>query len=507
MTWSGLADASKAVAAALGALAILGYVTGYLVLRARAHALGIAPSFDLLDEVYVFAGFRFLISALVLLALAAPVLAVAVAGAGWLKLRLPPSAVLPFAWAGLAAIAVAVLILLSDVLAIRDLLFVAGDANGAATALPTYLDPRRPGYGPRVLGLELLAVALAALTAIWLARTGHARQRLAVGLALVLALQLFHLPVLHGALRADRVVPVLQTVPDSASALEGTALIVDRNATVATLFGRTGPSEAALVTIPAEDLHGLPQGRPVTLFAPAQPAPRGTGLTLAAGHAAAGMRTLAAAGPETEDGFLAAVTDRLGRLLENLGALSDTDRLAGQVIEAHLAADGTVLGTRTLSAPDAALAWPVTGEDGAVFALQDGAVVRVGTAGSLTVVEASLRWRKLIGVLPSGAVVGLATVGQAPGGAMVDPGHRTAAPTTIALPPPTVATLLAGTFAHRSGDILEVNRSARGGRGLDVYLIRDGIRRDVSGCGDARCVQPSLSADRDRVLFVRAPAN
>jgi hypothetical protein len=72
--------------------------------------------------------------------------------------------------------------------------------------------------------------------------------------------------------------------------------------------------------------------------------------------------------------------------------------------------------------------------------------------------------------------------------------------------PSAFAALLSETFRLDNGDILEVNRSARGGRGLDVYLIRDGLRRDLSGCGSDRCIQPSMSPDRARVLYVRAPA-
>ena len=50
---------SKNIGTVLGTASVLAYVSGYLALRARAHALGTDPGFKLVDEAYVFAGFRF----------------------------------------------------------------------------------------------------------------------------------------------------------------------------------------------------------------------------------------------------------------------------------------------------------------------------------------------------------------------------------------------------------------------------------------------------------------
>jgi hypothetical protein len=501
MTWIGLTEASKAVAAALGALAVLGYITGYLVLRARAHALGIDPPFDLVDEIYVFAGFRFLIWLLVLVTVAAPLVAAIVAAAAWLAKRVRASAQLSLAWAGLAVLAVGGVVLLSEVLAIRDLLFVEQDAPTASSLL-ALLDPRTAGYGPRVLGLEVFSVAMAVLTAIWLVRVAATQDRRAIVLALILALQLIQLPTLHGALRADRIVPVLTVIPTSAQGLEGTALIVDRNSSVATLFGRSETGQPALVTIPAKDLHGLPQGRPVPLFAPlAGPEPAVDGAVLKS--AAPIVQSIPAEADVVADetSFLAAVSDRMGRMLDNLGALSNSEGLSGRIFEARLDVDGTVRESSPIGPEGIALSWPVVGEDGAIYALQDNLLVRV-YADTAEVRDGRLHWRKLIGVLPSDAIVGLADVDGKPSGAVLHPGGEI---TTVPLSPTAFSTLLAETFKHMSGDILEVNRSARGGQGLDVYLIRGERRTDLSGCGNNRCVQPSMAPSRTRVLYVNVP--
>lgn len=501
MTWTGFTEASKAVAAVLGALAILGYITGYLVLRARAHALGIDPPFDLVDEIYVFAGFRFLIWLLVLAALAAPLVAAIVAATAWLTTRVHASAQLALAWAGLAVLAVGGVVLLSEVLAIRDLLFVEQDVP-AASSLVALLDPRTAGYGPRVLALEVFSVAMAGLTAILLVQVVVTQDRRAIVLALILALQLIQLPTLHGALRADRIVPVLTVIPTSAKGLEGTALIVDRNNSVATLFGRTGAGQPALVTIPAKDLHGLPQGRPVPLFAPLSgPEPAGVGAVLRSEAPTAELIPAEVEVAADEPSFLAAVSDRMGRTLDNLGALSNSEGLSGRIFEARLDFDGTVRESSPIGPEGIALSWPVVGEDGAIYALQDNVLVRVD-ADAAEVRDGRLHWRKLIGVLPSGAIVGLADVDGTSSGAVLNPNGEIS---TVPLSPTAFSTLLAETYKHSSGDILEVNRSARGGQGLDVYLIRGDRRTDLSGCGNNRCVQPSMAPSRTLVLYVNVP--
>ena len=61
---SGIADAAKDAGVVLAALSGAAYGCGYLALRARAHALGTDPGFALIDQAYVFAGFRFVLALL-----------------------------------------------------------------------------------------------------------------------------------------------------------------------------------------------------------------------------------------------------------------------------------------------------------------------------------------------------------------------------------------------------------------------------------------------------------
>ena len=54
------------------------------------------------------------------------------------------------------------------------------------------------------------------------------------------------------------------------------------------------------------------------------------------------------------------------------------------------------------------------------------------------------------------------------------------------------------------GRELRVERSARGGRGFDVFLVSGNVARNLSDCGDDTCGQPSLSPQSQRALYIRA---
>src|SRR5215470_17390350 len=64
---SDLVENAKNVGIVLTSASAASYASGYLALRSRAHALGTDPGFTLLDQAYVFAGFRFTLSTLVAL--------------------------------------------------------------------------------------------------------------------------------------------------------------------------------------------------------------------------------------------------------------------------------------------------------------------------------------------------------------------------------------------------------------------------------------------------------
>ena len=73
------------------------YGCGYLALRARAHALGTDPGFALIDQAYVFAGFRFVLALLFALLVMTPLLLV-LDVIGRLASRLEPVSCMPWRW-------------------------------------------------------------------------------------------------------------------------------------------------------------------------------------------------------------------------------------------------------------------------------------------------------------------------------------------------------------------------------------------------------------------------
>src|SRR5512143_1519730 len=93
-----IVSGAKNVGAALATVSTLGYASGYIVLRARAYALGTDPNFTFLDETYVFTGFRFLFVALIALLVAAPVLLLVRAAALWIRRLLNSAAFTVVEW-------------------------------------------------------------------------------------------------------------------------------------------------------------------------------------------------------------------------------------------------------------------------------------------------------------------------------------------------------------------------------------------------------------------------
>ena len=187
----------------LGTASAVGYACGYLALRARSFALGTDPAFKLVDQVYVFAGVRFLVITLIVALLLAP----AILAIRWVALGLARA--LPDAMAGalqwLTLIAIAAMTLGSmSILSVHGLL-LRNDlpASGLEAAV-------LGGSGGLRLALTFAPVLLAGLSAVWLyGRLSVGGSALGLILGLVVALQAFMLPIYHGALFADRRVRVL----------------------------------------------------------------------------------------------------------------------------------------------------------------------------------------------------------------------------------------------------------------------------------------------------------
>ena len=154
------------------------------------------------------------------------------------------------------------------------------------------------------------------------------------------------------------------------------------------------------------------------------------------------------------------------------------------------------------------LAWPVLSPDGTgVYALRGRQVIRMEVADGREIpVGVPADWRKLLGVLPDGTVLGFVEDDPRPRPALLAPdGERTE------LPPPADAEELKRNGAllqegrdYADGTRLEVQDSARGGRGRDVFLIDSaGSQKNLTDCGDNLCGQPSRSQDGLVIIYIR----
>jgi hypothetical protein len=194
--------------------------------------------------------------------------------------------------------------------------------------------------------------------------------------------------------------------------------------------------------------------------------------------------------------------DRLGLVFKGIGSLAGGDE-TGAVWRVDLR---TGEKRRIGAASD--VAWPVPSPDGAaVFALQGRQVIRIGVAdGQASPLGVPADWRKLIGALPDGTILGFVADDPRPRPAVLAPdGRRTE------LPPPADdaerrrnGALLQQGRDYADGVRLEVRDSQRGGRGHDVFLINGAEVRNLTDCGDDSCGQPSRSADGAAVFFIRS---
>jgi hypothetical protein len=153
------------------------------------------------------------------------------------------------------------------------------------------------------------------------------------------------------------------------------------------------------------------------------------------------------------------------------------------------------------------LAWPVPSTDGtAVYALRGRQVVRILVSdGKETPLGAPADWRKLVGVLPDGTVLGFIEDAPRPRPALLAAdGALTElpAPADDAERRRNGALLQEGRDYH-DGARLEVRDSERGGRGSDVFLVESSGARNLSDCGDDHCGQPSRSSDGGWAFYVR----
>jgi len=245
MTGSDIVESAKNAVVVLALLSGAAYACGYLVVRARARALGADPGFALVDQAYVFAGFRFVLLLLLSLLISVPVLLLLRwFGSRALLLGAGPLLVVETGAAVLAATLTIYAYLVNGALLSPSSDWVAGAVLG------------QNSYGA-LLGLATTVGAAALL--VW-AREHYLRagalDPLGATLALISGLLIALLPVQHGVFHADRTARRLDGAPQ-ASGLAPPIWVVDRAADRVTLFGRGADGHARLVTLKADQLDGV----------------------------------------------------------------------------------------------------------------------------------------------------------------------------------------------------------------------------------------------------------
>ena len=253
---SDLVENAKNIGVVLTSASAASYAAGYLALRSRAHALGTDPGFTLLDQAYVFAGFRFALITLVALLAISPLLILGKAIVGATARFVKPR--------GLEVLSVLIAVVLAVLtLASFRPLFVEGvllaDPVAQDGAVQRALVSGVLGRG--VVGVfVVLAATAAAITVLWIsdryAHTG-ARDPLIMVLLVIGALQLVLLPVQYGIFFADRTARVLARAPEGVGDVLPPVWLVDRGADRAALLARLPRGSLSLITIKAETLDGI----------------------------------------------------------------------------------------------------------------------------------------------------------------------------------------------------------------------------------------------------------
>ncbi|OPY76446.1 MAG: hypothetical protein A4E65_03185 [Syntrophorhabdus sp. PtaU1.Bin153] len=211
-------------------------------------------------------------------------------------------------------------------------------------------------------------------------------------------------------------------------------------------------------------------------------------------------------GSSAEKGFLRQLVDYLHVTFENIGSLGDAVIESGQIWSVDLDVSGKPAEPRRVSAASN-LEWPVFDRmNQIIYAIQQNRVVRLsGDGQSLTEVDEQKQWIKLFGVTEHGDILGMTSEkGEKVLAVLHADGKTTLSSDSKSDKEQQRKSILEQENRTYAGNrSLYVERSARGGRGFDVFLKVEYKVTNLSDCGDDRCGQPSLSPDFRRVLYIR----
>jgi hypothetical protein len=251
VTGGEIAEAAKNAGVVLAALSGATYGCGYLVVRARARALGTDPGFQLIDQAYVFAGVRFVLLLMFALLVTAPLLLL-LRAIGRLAGGLAPEWLVGLETVGAIAAGGATIWAYVVSIGVTGILLAPSSRWFGKAALE----------GNRSAMLLVLATtALGAATLLWAdAHLARADGLDPLGAVLLLtgALVLVLLPMQHGIFYADRNARRLERMPEGVAGLEPPIWLVDRGAGErVVLYGHGADGRGRLVTVKAEKLDGI----------------------------------------------------------------------------------------------------------------------------------------------------------------------------------------------------------------------------------------------------------
>ncbi len=508
---------AKNIGAVLATATTLAYVSGYVALRTRAHILGTDPGFTLLDEGYVFAGFRFLFVTLITLLLLAPIVLILRSVLEFANGYIPAGLGNLVQWVILTLVA-GVTLFSFKILSVNGVLLQPRAAMSHSVLQEAIIE------GGSTMGIILTfsLVLLATLSALWL------KSRLSIGhdsfvwvLGIVVAIQQLMLPIYHGALFADRKVQVLAATPSSVQRISRPLGIVDRTSEHATLLGIDGQGQKQLATIKLEDLNGIPINKIVKLkdflekdlAANQEQRVKETPILSDKKHSPgstpiSGDEIMSSNDTGAAKNVLQTFLDYLQMTFEAIGSLGDSVVESGQLWSVELDSTGKPFKARRIGKQNN-LAWPVGRPEGKIiYALQKNQIVRFNAEDQSTeFVDTDPHWVKLLGVNQDGAILGMIYQNDENRSAILTKNGdlQVSQPPTSDEEKTQRSRFLQENRSYVGNRTLFVERSERGGRGFDVFLKTEDQIVNISDCGDDSCGQPSVSPDFRRVFYIRQP--